>query len=177
MTEMTGKVHAVVMWLDYTMATEVDEGSYCPLAWEQWRSKPDAASEATCSSKSMVFCTVVLKERDLYASNFSRRARDSTLGADSLPGVGLPDPSGHLSAGISDRRFPLWRCDLGQGCPFHHGVSTAGPVAAASAGGAAGASAWEDESVGVSAFCTHDYSVCSALYERDSSAARRPAPG
>ena len=25
MTEMTGKVHAVVMWLDYTMATEVDE--------------------------------------------------------------------------------------------------------------------------------------------------------
>src|SRR6266566_7668300 len=52
------------------------------------------------------------KERDLYASNFSRRARDSTLGADSLPGVGLPDPIGHLSAGISDRRFPLWRCDL-----------------------------------------------------------------
>ena len=128
-----------------------------------------------------LYCCIIMlyysKERDLYASNFSRRARDPTLGADSLPGVGLPDLIGHLSAGISDRRFPLCRCDLGQGCAFYHGVSTAAPVAAASAGRAAGASAWEDESVGVSVFCAHDYSVCSPLDEREYSAARRPAPG
>src|SRR6059058_2542696 len=105
---------------------------------------------------SMVFFTVFLEERDLDANIFSRRARGSTLGADSLPGVGQPDPVGHFSTGVSDRHFPLWRGDLGQGCPFHRGVSAAGPVAAASAGGAAGASAREDESVGVYAFCTHD---------------------
>src|SRR5437762_13967320 len=90
---------------------------------------------------SMVFFTVFLEERDLDANIFSRRARGSTLGADSLPGVGQPDPVGHLSAGISDRRFPLWRSDLGQGCAFHRGVSAAGPVAAAGAGGTVGASA------------------------------------
>src|SRR5712691_5865585 len=125
----------------------------------------------------MVSCTVFLKERDLDANIFSRHARGSTLGADSLPGVGLPDPVGHLSAGVSNRRFPLWRGNLGQGCAFHRGLSAAGPVAAASAGGAAGASAREDESVGVSAFCTHDYSVYSPLYKRECSAASRAAPG
>src|SRR5712691_10709320 len=113
----------------------------------------------------MVSCTVFLKERDLDANIFSRRARGPTLGADSLLGVGLPDPVGHLSAGVSDRRFPIWRGDLGQGYAFHRGVS------------AAGASAREDESVGVSAVCTHDYSVYSPLYKREYSAARRAAPG
>ena len=126
---------------------------------------------------SIVSCAVFLKERDLDANIFSRQARGSTLGADSLPGVGQPDPGGHLSAGVSDRRFPLWRGDLGQGCTFHRWVSAAGPVAAAGSGGTVGTSAREDESVGVSAFCTHDYSVYSPLYERDYSAARRPAPG
>lgn len=29
----------------------------------------------------------------------------------------------------------------------------------------------------VSAFCTHDYLVCSPLYKREYSAARRAAPG
>ena len=126
---------------------------------------------------SIVSCAVFLKERDLDANIFSRRARGSTLGADSLPGVGQPDSAGHLSAGVSDRRFPIWRGDLGQGCTFHRGVSAAGPVAAAGAGGTVGASAREDESVGVSAFCTHDYSVYSPLYKREYSAARRAAPG
>jgi hypothetical protein len=33
MTEKTGKVHAVVMWLDYTVVTDVDETMVAEQAW------------------------------------------------------------------------------------------------------------------------------------------------
>jgi hypothetical protein len=51
MTEKTGKVHAVVMWLDYTVATDVDEAM---KRW--WLSKPDTASKTSFSLITIVFC-------------------------------------------------------------------------------------------------------------------------
>src|SRR5436309_16135482 len=60
-------------------------------------------------------CIILQEERNTYASLFSRRAC-SALGAESLPRVGQPDAAGHLSAGLSDRSFPLWGRSLGPGC-------------------------------------------------------------
>src|SRR5207253_779164 len=60
---------------------------------------------------------------------------------------------------------------------FLHGVSSAGPISAASTGGSAGATARKDESLGVSAFCARHDPVCPPFYEGEYAVTRRPAPG
>ncbi len=162
MTKKTRKVHAAVMSPGYTVATVVD-----------------ATTKASFFVIIVVFYPVVLKERNTYASffYFSKRARGSTLGAESLPGVGQPDPAGHLSARVSDRSLSFCGRDLGPECTFLHGASAACTIAVASSGRATGAIAWENENLGLPAFCAGLYSDGSTLSWRECSAARCAAPG